>query len=45
MIDEGYIKYQCNLINRTSISSTEIIELNHWRHQLYQLNLIGQYDI
>lgn len=44
MIDEGYIKYQCNWINQPSVSPTEIIELNHWRDRLYQFGLIGQYD-
>ncbi len=44
MIDEGYIKYQCTLIKRFSISLAEITELNRWRNKLYQLGLIGQYD-
>jgi ribulose-5-phosphate 4-epimerase/fuculose-1-phosphate aldolase len=43
-LDEGYIKYQCNWINTSSISRDEIRELNRWREKLYQLNLIGQYD-
>jgi ribulose-5-phosphate 4-epimerase/fuculose-1-phosphate aldolase len=44
MIDEGYTKYQCYWINKSSISSEEIKELNYWRNKLYQLNLIGKYD-
>lgn len=43
-LDEGYIKYQCNWIDASSISKEEIRELNRWREKLYQLNLIGQYD-
>ncbi len=43
MIDEGYIKYQCHWTNQKSVSSREIIELNLWRDQLYQLGLIGIY--
>ncbi|MBE9167607.1 class II aldolase/adducin family protein [Pleurocapsales cyanobacterium LEGE 06147] len=43
-LDEGYIKYQCNWIEASSISRDEIKELNRWREKLYQLNLIGQYD-
>lgn len=44
MIDEGYIKYQCNWINSPSIKAEEIEELNPWRNKLYQLGLIGQYN-
>lgn len=43
-LDEGYIKYQCNWIDVSSISRNEIKELNRWREKLYQLNLIGQYN-
>ncbi len=43
-LDEGYIKYQCNWINASSISRKEIKDLNRWREKLYQLNLIGKYD-
>lgn len=44
MIDEGYIKYQCHWLNRASIVAEDIVELNRWRDQLYQLGLIGRYD-
>ena len=43
MIDEGYIKYQCYWKKQASVSSTEIVELNLWRQQLYKLGLIGVY--
>ncbi len=43
MIDEGYIKYQCNWTRQASVSSKEIVELNLWREQLYNLGLIGMY--
>ncbi len=44
MIDEGYIKYQCNWIKSEPLSLNEIAELNQWRNQLYELGLIGEYD-
>ncbi len=44
MIDEGYIKYQCNWIKSEPLSFHEIAELNKWRNQCYQLGLIGEYD-
>ncbi len=44
MIDEGYIKYQCNWINSEPVSFDEIAELNQWRLKLYELGLIGEYD-
>ena len=44
MIDEGYIKYQCHWIKQPSVTSAEIVELNYWRKQFYDLGLIGQYD-
>ncbi len=44
MIDEGYIKYQCNWNQASAIAEAEIVELNQWRTKLYQLGLIGQYD-
>ena len=44
MIDEGYIKYQCFWQEKSAIAESEIIELNQWRNQLYQLGLIGEYD-
>lgn len=44
MIDEGYIKYQCNWNRVSAIAEAEIVELNQWRTKLYQLGLIGQYD-
>ena len=44
MIDEGYIKYQCNWINSEPASLDEIAELNQWRRKFYQLGLIGEYE-
>ncbi len=44
MIDEGYIKYQCNWINCQAVPFEEIQELNYWRERLYQIGLIGEYD-
>ncbi|WP_414621230.1 hypothetical protein [Calothrix sp. CCY 0018] len=45
MIDEGYIKYQCNWLNSEPVSFDEIAELNQWRLKLYELGLIGEFDI
>ena len=42
--DEGYVKYHCHWLNKPTVTSAEISELNQWRDKLYQLNLIGQYD-
>jgi ribulose-5-phosphate 4-epimerase/fuculose-1-phosphate aldolase len=44
MIDEGYVKYNCTWIEDISPERSQIVELNRWRHQLYQLGLIGQYE-
>ncbi len=44
MIDEGYIKYQCNWINSEPVSFDRIAELNEWRLKFYELGLIGEYD-
>lgn len=44
MIDEGYIKYQCNWINSEPVSFNEIAELNQWRNKFYKFGLIGEYD-
>ncbi len=44
MIDEGYIKYQCHWHPEPAIAKADIIELNQWRNQLYQLGLIGEYE-
>jgi ribulose-5-phosphate 4-epimerase/fuculose-1-phosphate aldolase len=44
MLDEGYVKYQCNWIDAPPFSLNAIGELNRWRDKLYQLGLIGQYD-
>ncbi|MGL5079828.1 MAG: class II aldolase/adducin family protein [Waterburya sp.] len=43
MIDEGYVKYHCHWYNQPSITEEDIVELNQWRSQLYQLGLIGVY--
>ncbi len=44
MNSEGYIKYQCHWHREQAIAESDIIELNHWRKQLYQLGLISEYD-
>ena len=44
MIDEGYIKYQCDWEQTSAITEADITELNLWRDRLYQLGLIGQYE-
>ena len=44
MIDEGYIKYQCNWLKSIAISREIFVKLNPWRDKLYQLGLIGEYE-
>jgi L-ribulose-5-phosphate 4-epimerase len=44
MIDEGYVKYQCNWSKALPIAAEKLVEINNWRNRLYQLKLIGQYD-
>ncbi|MGK7875612.1 MAG: class II aldolase/adducin family protein [Xenococcaceae cyanobacterium] len=44
MIDEGYIKYQCNWIYSKPVSKDSIQELNRWRDKFYKIGLIGKYD-
>lgn len=44
IIDEGYVKYQCNWIDGPSMAQNLLQELNFWRNKLYQLGLIGEYD-
>ncbi|WP_041933098.1 class II aldolase/adducin family protein [Gloeothece verrucosa] len=44
MIDEGYVKYHCEWLDSPSVTFEQIEELNQWRHKLFQLGLIGQYD-
>ena len=44
LIDEGYVKYQCNWINSEPMGFDKIAELNKWRNKLYKLGLIGEYD-
>ncbi len=44
MIDEGYVKYSCNWIKDKPINPLKLIEINQWREQLYNLDLIGQYE-
>ena len=44
MIDEGYIKYQCNWIVSAPVNTDDIKELNQWREKLYKLGFLGEYD-
>ena len=44
MIDEGYVKYQCNWIKSEPMDLNEIAALNKWRNKLYELGLIGEYE-
>jgi ribulose-5-phosphate 4-epimerase/fuculose-1-phosphate aldolase len=43
MIDEGYIKYHCQLLPAPPPDEKLIHRLNYWRNLLYDLGLIGQY--
>jgi len=43
MIDEGYIKFQCNWIKNNLTELDSIDYLSHWRDKLYNQKLIGAY--
>ncbi len=44
MIDEGYIKFQCNWTPAPPLSAEMVRPLNATRQRLYQLGLIGAYE-
>lgn len=44
IIDEGYIKFNCNWQKEACLSFAEIAALNDWRDRLYAFNLLGVYD-
>lgn len=42
MINEGYIKYNIDWVNKDLIIDNNIVErINYWRKKFFQLNLIG----
>ena len=43
MIDEGYIKYQCEWIEEAAIAPHSVMDLTRYRDALHQLDLIGEY--
>lgn len=43
MIDEGYIKYQCDWSKKDAIAPSAVTDLTRYRNALYQLDLIGEY--
>lgn len=44
MIDEGYIKFQCNWKPSPALEEEAIRSINACRQRLYQLGLIGAYE-
>ncbi len=45
MIDDGYIKFNCNWLKQTiDILNADFKTINQWREKLYKLGLIGMYD-
>ncbi len=44
MIDEGYIKYRCEWIEKDAVTIADVSELTCYRNALHQLNFIGQYS-
>ncbi len=44
MIDEGYIKFNCEWIETGPISKQGLKEIKHYRDQLYQQGLVGVYE-
>lgn len=43
-MDEGYIKFKCNLTKANPPDLTLLENLNKWRDRLYKIGLIGIYD-
>ncbi len=43
MIDEGYIKFNCEWKKARALPAEALHEITKWRNQLYQLGLIGVY--
>lgn len=44
MIDEGYIKFNCQWQKTGPLNNLDLGELNKWRDKLYKMNLIGAYE-
>ena len=44
MIDEGYIKFNCEWTKGPPIENAAIAELNKWRRPLFDAGLVGQYE-
>ncbi len=42
-IDEGYIKFHCDLTPGTGPARSDVAELIEWRNHLYRVGLIGAY--
>ena len=41
MLDEGYIKFNCEFIKEDPLAIHKLSEINLWRNKLYRLGLIG----
>lgn len=44
MIDEGYIKYQCDWHESPPLPPGVVADLNHWRNRLHDAGLVGYYE-
>ena len=44
MSDEGYIKFNCNWIEKKTVNRLDILELNFYREKLFKAGLIGMYE-
>lgn len=44
MTDEGYIKFKAEWESGEPLPDERLVEINHWRNQMFQLGLIGAYD-
>ncbi len=42
-MNEGYIKFNCNLIEKKPLPKEELVDLLKWRQKLFFLGLIGAY--
>ncbi|MEM8807495.1 MAG: class II aldolase/adducin family protein [Cyanobacteria bacterium P01_G01_bin.38] len=43
MMDEGYIKYQCQWVQTSALPQNQVSNLMQYRDRLYRLGLVGQY--
>lgn len=43
MVEDGYIKFNCEFVRSSALASSKLVNLKKWRDKLYTLGLIGAY--